>query len=80
MNAYNPLTATKRLDAAGRPRQHAEAIAFELDDGTSDLVTNPDLDKALTSLENRILVRMGVVMAAIVGLACTIMSVVISLK
>ena len=30
MSRYNPLEAAKRLEAAGIPRPHAEAIATEI--------------------------------------------------
>lgn len=30
MSRYNPLEAAKRLEAAGIPRPHAEAIAAEI--------------------------------------------------
>jgi hypothetical protein len=80
MNAYNPLTATKRLEAAGLPRQHAEAIAFELDDGTSDLVTKEYLSDQLETALAKQTVRIGVLTSGIVAVATTVLGVLISLK
>ncbi len=80
MNAYNPLSSTKRMEASGLPRAQAEAIAFKIDDGTSDLVTTAELKEALEAAINKGVIKSGVLTAAIIGLACTIMSLLLSLK
>lgn len=91
MNAYNPLSSMKRLESAGLDRQHAEAIAFEIGESTSDLVTNDTLTLKLDAFESRLdakmdaalnrqLVRIGVLFAALLTLACSVIGVLISLK
>ena len=91
MNVYNPLSSMKRLESAGVARQHAEAIAFEIGDSKNDLVTNETLSLKFDSLEtkletkmdaalNRQLVRMGVLIAALLTLATTVIGVLNSLK
>ncbi len=76
MNAYNPLTSMKRLEGAGLSRQHAEAIAAEISEGTSDYVTKEQLDASL----DRLLIRIGLMVSGIVALACTVMGVLVSIK
>ena len=76
MNAYNPLSSAQRLEAAGLPRKQAEAIAGEITDGTNDFVTKEQLVAAL----DKQTIKIGIMMSAIVALACSIMGVVISLK
>ena len=76
MNAYNPLSSMKRLEGAGLPRQHAEAIASEISDGTRDYVTKAQLDASL----DKLLIKLGIMTSGIVALACTIMGVVFSVK
>ena len=74
MNAYNPLEAMKRLQQAGIARQHAEAIAAEIGDGMGGLVTEEQLDAAL----DRVTIRLSIIMAAVVSLACTVLGTVLS--
>jgi hypothetical protein len=76
MNAYNPLASMKRLEEAGVPRLQAEAIAAEIGDGTSDLVTTERLDAAL----DRQTIKLGGFVAALVALATTILGLLISFK
>jgi hypothetical protein len=76
MNSYNPLSSAQRLEAAGLPRKQAEAIAGEITDGTNDFVTKDQLIAALDTQT----IKIGIMMSAIVALACSIMGVVISLK
>ncbi len=80
MNVYNPLDAMKRLEAAGLERRQAEAIASEINDGKSQLVTTDQLDTALDAFGNKLLVKIGLLIAGVVGLACTILGVLISFK
>ena len=70
----------KRLEDAGLGRSQVEAIAFEINDSTSDLVTTQALEDALEAAINKGVIKSGVLTAAIIGLACTIMSLVLSLK
>ena len=76
MNAYNPPVSVQRLEAAGMPRKQAEAIATETTDGTNNFVTRDQLVAAL----DRQTIKIGIMMSAIVGLACSIMGVILSLK
>ena len=76
MNAYNPLASVQRPEAAGKPRKQAEAIATETTDGTNNFVTRDQLVAAL----DRQTIKIGIMMSAIVGLACSIMGVNLSLK
>jgi len=80
MNAYNPLSATHRLEAAGLDRKQAEAIASEIGDSKSDLVTNETFDIKMEAALNKQLVRFGVLMAGIMAVATTILGTLISLK
>jgi hypothetical protein len=90
MNAFNTLEATKRLEAAGIARRHAEAIASEINAGTDDLVTktyfSEKLDHFSGMLDGKIeaalakqTVRNGVVTSGIVALATTLLGLLISL-
>jgi hypothetical protein len=80
MNAYNPLTATKRLEASGLSRQQAEAIASEIDDGVSDLVTKEYLTDQLDAALAKQTARIGVLTSAIVAVATAVLGVLISIK
>ncbi len=79
-SVYNPLHATKRMEAAGLSRGQAEAIASEIGDSRDELVTKDYLEIALESALNRQLTRVGVMVSAIVALACTVMGVVLTFK
>ena len=74
MNAYNPLTSPQRLEAAGLSRKQAEAIASEIVDGSSEHVTKDQLEAAL----DKTIIKMGLMMSAIVALACSMMGIIIS--
>ena len=76
MNIYNPLESTRRLEAAGLDRRQAEAIAGEINDGTSNLVTREQLEAAL----DKTAIRIGILTSGIVAVATTILGVLISLK
>jgi hypothetical protein len=76
MNSYNPLSSAQRLEAAGLSRKQAEAIAGELADGTNEFVTK---DQLLAALDKQT-IKIGIMMSAIIALACSIMGVVLSLK
>ena len=70
MNAYNPLSSAQRLEAAGLPRKQAEAIAGEITDGTSDLVTKDMLEAAL----DKQTIRLSVIVGGMLVLTCTLLS------
>ena len=76
MNAFNPLEATKRLQAAGIARRQAEAIASEIGDGMSNLVTDEKLETALAKQT----LRQGALTAGIVAVATTLLGLLISLN
>jgi hypothetical protein len=75
MNAYNPLASMKRLEDAGLARPHAEAIASEIEDGRSQLVTEDRLEAAL----DRQTIKLSIIMAGMLTLFCTIIGVLTSL-
>jgi len=78
MNAYNPLESMKRLEQAGIVRQHAEAIAAEINAGTDDLVTKDYFKETLAAALDRVTIRLSVIMVASISLACTILGLVLS--
>ena len=80
MNAYNPLEATKRLQAAGIARRQAEAIASEIGDGMSNLVTKENLRDQLEAALAKQTIRNGVVTSGIVAVATTVLGLLISLQ
>ena len=75
MNAYNPLASMKRLEEAGVPRPHAEAIASEISDGTNDLVTKDVLEAAL----DKQTIKMSIIIAGMLTLTCTIIGTITAL-
>jgi len=76
MNAYNPLESTRRLEASGMDRRQPEAIASEINDGTSNLVTKEQLEAAL----DKTTIRIGILTSGIVAVATAVLGVLISLK
>ena len=68
MNAHNPLASMKRLEEAGIARQHAEAIASEIDLSTNELVTKEQLDAAL----DRTIIRLSTILGGMLTPACAI--------
>ena len=58
MSTYNPIASMQRLEAAGFKRAQAEALADELRDATSDLVTNEQLTRALDAQTDKLTLRM----------------------
>jgi hypothetical protein len=80
MNMYNPLTAAKRLEASVLSRSQAEAIAYEIDDGTSDPVTKDFLTDQLEKALAKQTVRVGMLTSGIVAVATGILGVLISIK
>ena len=91
MNAFNPLEATKRLEAAGIARGHAEAIAAEINAGADDLVTktyfseklgdfSAMLDAKLDAALTKQTIRNSVVTGGIVAAATSVLGLLISLQ
>ena len=73
VNAFNPLEATKRREAAGIVRGHAEAIASEIDGTVSNLVTTEYFRERLDAALDKQMIRMSVINAGMLTLACTIL-------
>ena len=80
MNAFNSLESTKRLEAAGIARGHAEAIASEIDGRVSNLVTKDYLRDQLEAALAKQTVRIGVLTSGIVAVATTVLGLLISLQ
>jgi hypothetical protein len=68
MSIYNPIASMQRLEAAGFKRAQAEALADELRDAISDLVTREFLKAEL----DRLLIRQSAACAAMLALAVTV--------
>jgi hypothetical protein len=58
MSAFNPIASMQRLEAAGFKRAQAEALADELRDAMSELVTNEQLIHALDAQSDKLTLRM----------------------
>jgi len=78
MNAFNPLESTKRLEAAGIARGHAEAIASEINASNDDLVTRDYFKRELDAALDRVTIRMGLIVVGAITLACTVLGTVLS--
>lgn len=80
MNAFNPLEATKRLQAAGIARRQAEAIASEINASSDDFVTKDYFNEKLDTALARQTIRNGAVTSGIVMVATTILGFLIALQ
>ena len=78
MNAFNPLESTKRLEAAGIARGHAEAIASEINASNDDLVTRDFFKRELDAALDRVTIRLGLIVVGAITLACTVLGTVLS--
>ena len=78
MNAFNPLESTKRLEAAGIARGHAEAIASEINASNDDLVTRDYFKRELDAALDRVTIRLGLIVVGAITLACTVLGTVLS--
>ncbi len=58
----------KRLRSAGFTEEQAEAVADASRDVLTQLVTKEDLDERLKSLEQRLTIKLGAIVAAGVGI------------
>lgn len=74
---FNTLQYTKKLEAAGITRDQAEAhvqIIAEIIEG--DLVTKNDLKTELKDFENRLLLKLGAMMGAMLTISIGVMAIV----
>ena len=72
MNAFNPIATLQRLEGAGFKRAQSEALAEELHHATTELVTKDELTKALDAQANKMTLRIGAMVAALLAFAVTI--------
>ena len=72
MNAFNPISSLQRLEAAGFERKQAETLADELHTATTELVTKDELAKALDAQANKLTLRIGAIVGALLALAVTL--------
>jgi len=72
MNAYNPISTLRKLEAVGFDERQAATLAEELHHATSQLVTHDDLTKALDAQANKITLRLGATFGAMLALAVTL--------
>jgi len=77
MKPFNPLEATKRLEAAGIARDHADAIASEIYASRNDPAIKASGEKLDAALD-RLTIRLGIVMAVTVLLASSVLGVILS--
>ena len=75
MNMYNPLSSAQRLEAAGLTRKQAEAIAGEIDGGTTEFVTKAVLEAAL----DKQTIKLSIITAAMLTLFCTIIGTLVAI-
>lgn len=71
MSAFNPIASMQRLEAAGFKRAQAEALADELRDAMSDLVTREYFKAELKAEMDRQFIRLCAAGAAMLALAVT---------
>lgn len=72
MNAFNPIATLQRLEVAGFKRAQSEALASELHHATTELVTKDELTKALDAQANKLTLRIGAMVAALLAFTVTI--------
>ncbi len=58
----------KRLRSTGFTEEQAEAVADASRDALAQLITKEDLDERLKSLEQRLTIKLGAIVAAGVGI------------
>lgn len=74
MNAFDPIAFAHRLEGTGFERAQAETLASEMRGAMQEHVTREQLDAAL----DRLVIRLGGVIFAVVGLATGIILAVLS--
>jgi hypothetical protein len=72
MSAFNPIASMQRLEAAGFKRAQAEALADELRDAISELVTREYFKAELKAELDRLFIRLCAAGAAMLALAVTV--------
>lgn len=72
MTAYNPITTVAELEASGFKRNQAEALASALHGATTSVVTREELDRALAAQSDKLTVRIGAMVAALLAVAVTV--------
>lgn len=72
MTAFDMLTATRNLQAAGLDRRHADAIANAMRSAVGEHVANKaylrELEQRLLEVEQRLMIRLGALLFAGLGL------------
>ncbi|CAK0773451.1 DUF1640 domain-containing protein [Gammaproteobacteria bacterium] len=63
----------KRLRSTGFTEEQAEVIVDASRDALSQLVTKEDMDNRLTALEQRIVIKVGAMIAAAVGVLIAVL-------
>jgi len=76
MSRFNPLEAMKRLEAAGIPQAHAEAIAAEIWASKCCRAREVSTKRADPALD-RMTVRLSIFAVAAVSLACAVLGAVL---
>ena len=69
MTASNPIYTMRKLEHAGMDRKQAETLADELHHATTELVTKDELTKALDAQANKLALRLGALVGALLALA-----------
>lgn len=69
---FDTLQLVQQLKAAGIPQGQAEAVVTAIALAQDTLITRDYLDHALTDLDHRLTIRLGVMMVAAVGVAATL--------
>ncbi|MGA1853012.1 hypothetical protein VH570_19450 [Sphingobium sp. HT1-2] len=72
MSAFNPIATMQKLEAVGMERKQAETLADELHHATTELVTKDELTKALDAQANKLTLRIGAMVGALLALAITL--------
>lgn len=70
---FDSHTFVKRLRATGFTEEQAEVIVEASRDALSQLVTKDDLDQRLSALEQRIIIKLGGVIAVATGIVIAVM-------
>jgi len=65
---FDSHTFVKRLRATGFSEEQAEVIVDASRDALSQLVTKDDLDQRLLALEQRLVIKIGALIAAGIGI------------
>lgn len=72
MNAFNPISTMRILEEVGFEEKQAATLAEQLHFVTTELVTKDELTKALDAQANKITLRLGALVGALLALAVTL--------